>query len=71
MNILSINIQGLGNKSKKEWIRELINKNRINFITIQETKLNTVSHMDVKFLWGNSNYDFVSSDSLGNSGGIL
>nr|GEX21911.1 RNA-directed DNA polymerase, eukaryota [Tanacetum cinerariifolium] len=24
-----------------------------------------------EFLWGNSNYDFVCSDSLGNSGGIL
>ncbi|GKC50994.1 RNA-directed DNA polymerase, eukaryota, partial [Tanacetum coccineum] len=38
---------------------------------IQETKMLTVSHMDVKFMWGNSNYDFVCSDSLGNSGGIL
>ncbi|GJX30287.1 RNA-directed DNA polymerase, eukaryota [Tanacetum coccineum] len=27
--------------------------------------------MDVKSLWGNSNFDFVASDSLGNSGGIL
>ncbi|GJU28851.1 RNA-directed DNA polymerase, eukaryota [Tanacetum coccineum] len=30
-----------------------------------------VSHMDVKFMWGNSNYDFVFSESVGNSGGIL
>ncbi|GJR10947.1 RNA-directed DNA polymerase, eukaryota [Tanacetum coccineum] len=27
--------------------------------------------MDVKFLWGNSNYQFISSDSNGSSGGIL
>ncbi|GJV59040.1 RNA-directed DNA polymerase, eukaryota [Tanacetum coccineum] len=27
--------------------------------------------MDVKSLWGNSNFDFVTGDSLGNSGGIL
>ncbi|GKA12018.1 RNA-directed DNA polymerase, eukaryota [Tanacetum coccineum] len=27
--------------------------------------------MDVKFLWGNSNYQFVFSESVGNSGGIL
>ncbi|GJY50398.1 RNA-directed DNA polymerase, eukaryota [Tanacetum coccineum] len=27
--------------------------------------------MDVKYIWGNSNYQFVSSDSIGNSGGIL
>nr|GFB63177.1 RNA-directed DNA polymerase, eukaryota [Tanacetum cinerariifolium] len=36
-----------------------------------ETKMDTMSHMDVKFMWGNSNYDFVCSDSLGSSGGIL
>ncbi|GJT99341.1 RNA-directed DNA polymerase, eukaryota [Tanacetum coccineum] len=33
--------------------------------------MSTVSHMDVKYLWGNSNYDYVCSDSLGSSGGIL
>ncbi|GJS30665.1 RNA-directed DNA polymerase, eukaryota [Tanacetum coccineum] len=61
----------LGNKTKKEWVKELTNKNKINFIVIQETKMDRVSHMDVKFMWGNSNYDYVYSDSLGNSGGIL
>ncbi|GJR11907.1 nucleotide-binding alpha-beta plait domain-containing protein [Tanacetum coccineum] len=30
-----------------------------------------VPHMDVKFMWGNSNYDYVFSESVGNSDGIL
>nr|GEV54877.1 zinc finger CCCH domain-containing protein 34-like [Tanacetum cinerariifolium] len=38
---------------------------------IRETKMDCISHMDVKFLWGNSNYQFVASDLVGNSGGIL
>lgn len=71
MNIMALNIQGLGNKSKKEWVQELTNNNKLNFIAIQETKMEKVSHMDVKFMWGNSNYDFVFSESVGNSGGIL
>ncbi|GKB41871.1 RNA-directed DNA polymerase, eukaryota [Tanacetum coccineum] len=33
--------------------------------------MDKISHMEVKFMWGNSNFDFVCSDSLGNSGGIL
>ncbi|GJR94726.1 RNA-directed DNA polymerase, eukaryota, partial [Tanacetum coccineum] len=49
----------LGNKTKKEWIKELNNKYKINFLAIQETKLDVISHMDVKFIWGNSNYQFV------------
>ncbi|GJY01398.1 RNA-directed DNA polymerase, eukaryota [Tanacetum coccineum] len=69
--ILSLNIQGLGNKTKKEWVKELNNKHKINFLALQETKIDCISHMDVKFLWGNSNYQFVASDSIGNSGGIL
>nr|GEX71649.1 RNA-directed DNA polymerase, eukaryota [Tanacetum cinerariifolium] len=67
----STTCSGLGHKTKKKWIKALVNSHKINFLAIQETKMLTVSHMDVKFKWGNSNYDFVCSDSLGNSGGIL
>ncbi|GJX72818.1 RNA-directed DNA polymerase, eukaryota [Tanacetum coccineum] len=61
-------VLGLGSKTKKEWIKELCNNHKLSFIAIQETKMEKMSHMDVKFMWGNSNYDFVYSDSLGNSG---
>ncbi|GJS57997.1 RNA-directed DNA polymerase, eukaryota [Tanacetum coccineum] len=57
---------GLGSKSKKEWVKELSNNNKLNFIAIQETKMEKVSHMDVKFMWGNSNYDYVFSEAAGN-----
>ncbi|GJZ64241.1 RNA-directed DNA polymerase, eukaryota [Tanacetum coccineum] len=56
---------GLGHKTKKEWVKELNCKHRINFLALQETKMDCISHMDVKSLWGNSNFDFVASDSLG------
>nr|GFC93434.1 RNA-directed DNA polymerase, eukaryota [Tanacetum cinerariifolium] len=38
---------------------------------IRETKMDSITHMDVKFMWGNSNYQYITSDSVGNSGGIL
>ncbi|GJU49898.1 RNA-directed DNA polymerase, eukaryota [Tanacetum coccineum] len=50
---------GLGSKSKKEWVKELSNNNKLNFIAIQETKMEKVSHMDVKFMWGKSIMDYV------------
>ncbi|GJX09553.1 RNA-directed DNA polymerase, eukaryota [Tanacetum coccineum] len=69
---MGYNLDGcLGHKTKKEWVKELNCKHRINFLALQETKMDCISHMDVKSLWGNSNFDFVASDSLGNSGGIL
>ncbi|GKC08833.1 RNA-directed DNA polymerase, eukaryota [Tanacetum coccineum] len=68
---MGFSMEGLGSKTKKEWIKELCNNHKLSFIAIQETKMEKMSHMDVKFMWGNCNYDFVHSDSLGNSGGIL
>nr|GEX24130.1 RNA-directed DNA polymerase, eukaryota [Tanacetum cinerariifolium] len=38
---------------------------------LQETKMDSITHMDVKFMWGNSSYQYVTSDLVGNSGGIL
>nr|GFB32237.1 RNA-directed DNA polymerase, eukaryota [Tanacetum cinerariifolium] len=62
---------GLGNKTKKEWVKELNNKHGVNFLALQETKMNCISHLDVKFMWGNFNFQFVACDSVRNSGGIL
>ncbi|GKD30987.1 RNA-directed DNA polymerase, eukaryota, partial [Tanacetum coccineum] len=39
MNFLSLNIQGLAQKAKKDWIKELCVKNKVNFIALQETKM--------------------------------
>ncbi|GKA81473.1 RNA-directed DNA polymerase, eukaryota, partial [Tanacetum coccineum] len=64
-------LAGLGNKTKMEWVKALTFKYKLNFLAIQETKKSKTSHMEVKFMWGNSNYDFVCSDALGNSGGII
>nr|GFB03841.1 RNA-directed DNA polymerase, eukaryota [Tanacetum cinerariifolium] len=58
-------------KAKKEWIRELNIKHKVNFLTLQETKMDSISAMDVKLLWGNYNFDHVFSEAVGNSGGIL
>nr|GEY57340.1 RNA-directed DNA polymerase, eukaryota [Tanacetum cinerariifolium] len=71
MNCLSLNIQGLGSKAKKEWIKELNIKYKLNFLTLQETKMDSISAMDVKLLWGNYNFDHVFSEAVGNSGSIL
>ncbi|GJY64730.1 RNA-directed DNA polymerase, eukaryota [Tanacetum coccineum] len=62
---------GLGSKAKKDWIRELITKHKVSFLSIQETKMELISAMDVKQLWGNYIFDHSFSEALGNSGGIL
>nr|GEZ54015.1 RNA-directed DNA polymerase, eukaryota [Tanacetum cinerariifolium] len=68
---MGYSMDGFGHKTKKEWIKELTSKNKINFMAIQETKTHSVNHMDVKFMWGNSNYNYVYGEAVGNSGSIL
>ncbi|GJT66397.1 RNA-directed DNA polymerase, eukaryota [Tanacetum coccineum] len=54
-------------QTKKEWVKELNIKHKVDFLALQETKMNRVTQMDVKFIWGNSNYQYVSSDSVASS----
>ncbi|GKC55709.1 RNA-directed DNA polymerase, eukaryota [Tanacetum coccineum] len=71
MNFMSLNIQGLAQKAKKDWVKELCVKHKVNFLALQETKMEHMELFSVKMCWGNLVFDFVHSDSVGNSGGIL
>ncbi|GKC79679.1 RNA-directed DNA polymerase, eukaryota [Tanacetum coccineum] len=61
----------LGSKAKKDWTRELVGKYKVNFLSLQETKMEDISFMDAKFIWGNSRFEHITSKAIGNSGGIL
>ncbi|GJV39867.1 RNA-directed DNA polymerase, eukaryota, partial [Tanacetum coccineum] len=43
--------------------RELNTKNKINFVAVQETKLESINLFSIKDLWGNSFFDFSFSSS--------
>ncbi|GKB96835.1 RNA-directed DNA polymerase, eukaryota [Tanacetum coccineum] len=62
---------GLGNKAKKRWIQELNTKHRINFVAIQETKMEKIDLFSIKALWSNFCFDYVLCPSIGYSSGIL
>ncbi|GJT65540.1 hypothetical protein Tco_1017020 [Tanacetum coccineum] len=52
----------------KELDQELCNKHKISFLSIQETKFDKVSDSEVRSFWGNSIFEFIISDAIGNSG---
>nr|GEY47758.1 RNA-directed DNA polymerase, eukaryota [Tanacetum cinerariifolium] len=39
-------------EAKKDWTRELVGKYKVNFLSLQETKMEDISSMDAKFIWG-------------------
>nr|GEY56675.1 RNA-directed DNA polymerase, eukaryota [Tanacetum cinerariifolium] len=56
--------RSLGNKAKRRWIKELCQKHRINFASIQETKAGSISLHTIKDLWGNQMFDHVVGSSV-------
>nr|GEU37546.1 cysteine-rich receptor-like protein kinase [Tanacetum cinerariifolium] len=58
-------------QAKKDWVKELCNKNKVNFLAIQETKMEKMDEFCVKQCSGNLVFNHVYSEAVGNSGGIL
>nr|GFA07420.1 nucleotide-binding alpha-beta plait domain-containing protein [Tanacetum cinerariifolium] len=71
MNFLSLNIQGLAQKAKKDWVKELCVRNKVDILALHETKMENMELSCVRRVWGNVNFEYVHSDSVGNLGGIL
>ncbi|GJR71570.1 RNA-directed DNA polymerase, eukaryota [Tanacetum coccineum] len=69
MNFLSLNVQGLGNKAKQGWIQELNTTHRVNFVAIQETKMENIDLFSIKALWGNLSSNYAFSPSIDYSRG--
>nr|GEY96787.1 RNA-directed DNA polymerase, eukaryota, reverse transcriptase zinc-binding domain protein [Tanacetum cinerariifolium] len=53
-------------KAKKDWVKELCAKHKVNFLALQETKMENMANSTVKMCWGNLAFNFVHSDSVGN-----
>ncbi|GJZ80427.1 hypothetical protein Tco_0645421 [Tanacetum coccineum] len=52
-------------------VKELRVSNKVNFLTLQETKMESIDLFEIKRCWGNFAFDYVHSASVGKSGGIL
>ncbi|GJT80640.1 RNA-directed DNA polymerase, eukaryota [Tanacetum coccineum] len=52
-------------------MEKIIGSQGAHGVLVQETKLDCISDMDVKVLWGNYKFEYTISEAVGNSGGIL
>lgn len=72
MNILSLNINGMGlGDFKSRWVSNLVTKHNSSVVGLQETKRKVFSDLMVKRIWKSSDFDFVSSNSVGQGGGLI
>jgi hypothetical protein len=68
---MSFNIRGLGGRVKRSKIRQLVKEHKVEFLAIQETKLESISAKLCYNLWGSEDCDWAFLPSEGASGGIL
>ena len=65
------NCQGLGKSVKSEFLRDVIMKEKVNFIGLQETNNKDFEESWLNFISGNRNFVWVWSPPNGRSGGLL
>ncbi|KAL8513844.1 hypothetical protein ACS0TY_013094 [Phlomoides rotata] len=72
MKVISYNIRGLGCRTKRKEIRDLVKKLRVDVCCIQESKKEEVNERLCKSVWGNwSKIGWAYSGSEGRAGGMI
>ena len=73
MIVLSYNVRGLGvgGRVKRKVVKDLVLDYRVDFLAIQESKLEVVTESLCRGLWGGDDYDWEFLSFVGNSGGII
>ena len=70
MIVSTFNVRRLGGRIKKNKIRELVRLNIIDFLALQETKLEEVTPLCFS-IWRSEDCDWVFRPSKGSSGDII
>ena len=71
MKIVSWNVRGLNDGSKRLMVRHLLKQWKADLVCLQETKLQSLSRGLIRSLWGGHHVDWLFVGSNGASGGIL
>ncbi|XP_027342960.1 uncharacterized protein LOC113855518 [Abrus precatorius] len=71
MEIDSFNCRGLGSEVKQKKVCEIVRSEGLEFLAIQETKLETCNSNLCAHLWGSVDFDRCTLPSIGRSGGML
>ncbi|MCI04131.1 hypothetical protein A2U01_0025175 [Trifolium medium] len=62
---------GLGGRVKRRKVRELVRRERVDLLALQETKLATFTAPFIRGLWGLEGMGWCCNPTLGRSGGLL
>ena len=71
MNVLSLNIRGLGVPGKVVWVREMRRQQEVSFVMLQETQHSSLDSIDLGNFWGRGEFLYDWVEANGRSGSVL
>jgi len=71
MKIISLNIRGLGGTLKRNYLRDLISKEHVDMVCLQQTKCYCFRREKVFLLWGCNEVNWVENKVLNSASGVL
>lgn len=71
MIMLSYNVRGLGERVKRKVIKNLVLEQRVDFLAIQESKIEVFTDSVCKGLWESDDCDWAFNPAIGNSCEII
>jgi len=71
MKIISLSVRGLGGTLKRKYLSDLVSKEWVDMVCLQETKCFEVSREKVCLLWGSNEVDWVVNKANNSVGGVL
>ena len=71
MKILSLNIRGVGGAVKRNYVRDLISREQVDMVCLQETKCSHFSREKVCLLWGTNEVEWVENKVVNSAGRVI
>ena len=70
VKVISINMNGTGERVKRKWVGEMVKLHKPAAIAIQETHVGSLNEAFIHDIWDNNSCDSCGVASLGKSGGL-
>jgi len=71
MKIISMNIRGVEGKNKKKYLCELILKEQVDVVCLQETKSKELRMEGIYKMWGTNEVEWVENGNVNNARGVI
>ncbi|XP_076942323.1 uncharacterized protein LOC143612158 [Bidens hawaiensis] len=71
MNLLSLNVRGIGSVGKPAWVKKLVSNHKVDVLGLQESMLADVGNFDIASVWGNGGFEADIVGARGKSGGLI